>query len=97
MNRGFRLGQVVSGGMLALAHGTNDAQKTMGVITLALIANGTLSEDAEVPFWVVVSAATRDRPRHLHGRLADHPHDGHADHQDGRRLRGSRRRAPAPP
>jgi PiT family inorganic phosphate transporter len=44
--------------MLALAHGTNDAQKTMGVITLALIANGTLSENASVPFWVVISAAT---------------------------------------
>ncbi|CAN5460832.1 inorganic phosphate transporter [soil metagenome] len=58
VTRGFRLGQVVSGGMLALAHGTNDAQKTMGVITLALIANGSLSEDAGVPFWVVVSAAT---------------------------------------
>ena len=54
---GFRFGQVISGGMLALAHGTNDAQKTMGVITLALIANGTLASDAEVPFWVVVSAA----------------------------------------
>ena len=54
---GFRFGQVISGGMLALAHGTNDAQKTMGVITLALIANGTLAEDAEVPFWVVISAA----------------------------------------
>jgi PiT family inorganic phosphate transporter len=58
VNRGYRLGQIVSGGLLALAHGTNDAQKTMGVITLALIANGTLSSDAEVPFWVVVSAAT---------------------------------------
>jgi inorganic phosphate transporter, PiT family len=58
VNRGFRLGQVVSGGMLALAHGTNDAQKTMGVITLALIANGTLASDADVPFWVVVSAAS---------------------------------------
>jgi inorganic phosphate transporter, PiT family len=58
VNRGFRFGQVISGGMLALAHGTNDAQKTMGVITLALIANGTLSSDASVPFWVVVSAAT---------------------------------------
>jgi PiT family inorganic phosphate transporter len=56
--RGFRLGQVASGGLLALAHGTNDAQKTMGVITLALIANGTLAEGAGVPFWVVVSAAT---------------------------------------
>jgi inorganic phosphate transporter, PiT family len=58
VNRGFRLGQVVSGGMLALAHGTNDAQKTMGVITLALIANGSLSESSDVPFWVVISAAT---------------------------------------
>jgi inorganic phosphate transporter, PiT family len=57
--RGFRAGQVVSGGLLALAHGTNDAQKTMGVITLALVANGTLSgDDFHVPTWVVVSAAT---------------------------------------
>jgi inorganic phosphate transporter, PiT family len=56
---GFRLGQVISGGMLALAHGTNDAQKTMGVITLALVANGTIAQnDFHVPEWVVVSAAT---------------------------------------
>ena len=59
VNRGFRLGQVLSGGLLALAHGTNDAQKTMGVITLALIANGNISEsNFHVPTWVVVSAAT---------------------------------------
>jgi PiT family inorganic phosphate transporter len=58
VNRGFRIGQVVTGGMLALAHGTNDAQKTMGVITLALIANGSIGADADVPTWVVVSAAT---------------------------------------
>jgi inorganic phosphate transporter, PiT family len=57
VTRGFRLGQTVSGGLLAIAHGTNDAQKTMGVITLALIANGTLSEGDGVPFWVVLSAA----------------------------------------
>jgi inorganic phosphate transporter, PiT family len=56
---GFRFGQVISGGMLALAHGTNDAQKTMGVITLALVANGTLSGDEfHVPDWVVISAAS---------------------------------------
>jgi inorganic phosphate transporter, PiT family len=56
---GFRFGQVLSGGMLALAHGTNDAQKTMGVITLALVANGTIAQDDfHVPGWVVVSAAT---------------------------------------
>ncbi|MFN8161082.1 MAG: inorganic phosphate transporter [Solirubrobacterales bacterium] len=58
VTRGFRMGQVVSGGLLSLAHGTNDAQKTMGVITLALIANGSLPENAGVPTWVVVSAAT---------------------------------------
>jgi PiT family inorganic phosphate transporter len=57
--RGFRIGQIMSGGMLALAHGTNDAQKTMGVITLALVANGTLSADNfEVPTWVIVSSAS---------------------------------------
>jgi PiT family inorganic phosphate transporter len=56
--RGFRLGQYVSSSLFALAHGTNDAQKTMGVITLALVANGNLSaEDFEVPTWVVLSSA----------------------------------------
>ena len=59
VNGGFRLGQVISGGLLALAHGTNDAQKTMGVITLALVANGTISEaEFHVPDWVVVTSAT---------------------------------------
>src|SRR3954447_2636187 len=56
---GFRAGQVLSGGLLALAHGTNDAQKTMGVITLALVANGTIAQsDFHVPDWVVISSAT---------------------------------------
>jgi PiT family inorganic phosphate transporter len=58
VNRSFRLGQVASGGVLALAHGTNDAQKTMGIITLALVANGNISPDNfEVPLWVVISSA----------------------------------------
>jgi inorganic phosphate transporter, PiT family len=57
VTRGFKYGQIVSGGLLALAHGTNDAQKTMGVITLALIANGSLGADADPPLWVIVSAA----------------------------------------
>jgi PiT family inorganic phosphate transporter len=43
--------------MVSLAHGTNDAQKTMGVITLALIANGTLASGASAPFWVILSCA----------------------------------------
>jgi len=58
VTRGFRYGQIISGGLLALAHGTNDAQKTMGVITLALIANGTLGAEADPPLWVIVSSAT---------------------------------------
>src|SRR3954447_6822969 len=53
--RGYRLGQILSGGLLSLAHGTNDAQKTMGIITLALIANGNLASDATTPTWVIVS------------------------------------------
>ncbi len=59
VNRGFRLGQILSGSMLALAHGTNDAQKTMGVITLALVAHGSINaHDVHVPTWVVVASAS---------------------------------------
>jgi PiT family inorganic phosphate transporter len=57
VSRGYRYGQIVSGGLLALAHGTNDAQKTMGIITLALIANGSLGADADPPTWVIASSA----------------------------------------
>ena len=54
--RGFKRGQTVSSSMLALAHGTNDAQKTMGVITLTLITSGLLAPGSAPPFWVVLSA-----------------------------------------
>ena len=54
---GFRLGQIGSASMVSLAHGSNDAQKTMGVITLALIANGTLNAGADAPTWVIISCA----------------------------------------
>ena len=54
---GFRIGQVGSACVVSLAHGTNDAQKTMGVITLALIANGTLAQGSNAPTWVIVSCA----------------------------------------
>jgi PiT family inorganic phosphate transporter len=57
VKRGFRYGQVASASLVSLAHGTNDAQKTMGIITLALIAHGSLNGDAGVPTWVIVSAA----------------------------------------
>jgi len=56
-SHGFRIGQIGSACMVSLAHGTNDAQKTMGVITLALIANGTLHAKANAPFWVILSCA----------------------------------------
>jgi inorganic phosphate transporter, PiT family len=59
VGRGFRLGQIASSGVLALSHGTNDAQKTMGIITLALIANGNIpAAGFHVPDWVVVTAAS---------------------------------------
>jgi PiT family inorganic phosphate transporter len=54
--RGFKLGQVVSASLVSLAHGTNDAQKTMGVITLALITAGHLPAGSAPPTWVIVSA-----------------------------------------
>jgi PiT family inorganic phosphate transporter len=57
VSRGYRYGQAISGGLLALAHGTNDAQKTMGVITLALIAHGSLGAGADPPLWVIASSA----------------------------------------
>ncbi|MET8450887.1 inorganic phosphate transporter [Streptomyces sp. NPDC005209] len=53
---GFRRGQIGSASLVALAHGTNDAQKTMGVITLALISAGLLPHNAGPPWWVVLSA-----------------------------------------
>jgi PiT family inorganic phosphate transporter len=58
--REFRWAQVASSSMVALAHGTNDAQKTMGVISLALIANGSIKGGAgfDVPTWVVVCCAS---------------------------------------
>jgi inorganic phosphate transporter, PiT family len=56
-SHGFRIGQIGSACMVSLAHGTNDAQKTMGVITLALIANGTLAAKSNAPFWVILSCA----------------------------------------
>jgi PiT family inorganic phosphate transporter len=53
---GYKAGQVVSAALVSLAHGTNDAQKTMGIITLALIASGSLAAGSGPPFWVIISA-----------------------------------------
>jgi inorganic phosphate transporter, PiT family len=54
-HRGFRLGQLASGTWVAFTHGANDAQKTMGVIALALYTNGSIS-GFYVPTWVKVTA-----------------------------------------
>ncbi|MDQ3578717.1 MAG: inorganic phosphate transporter, partial [Actinomycetota bacterium] len=52
----FRIGQIASASLLSLAHGTNDAQKTMGIITLTLITAGQLPDGAGPPTWVIISA-----------------------------------------
>ena len=58
VNRVFRRLQLVSGGFVAFTHGTNDAQKTMGIITLALVASGHVNADNfHVPLWVILCAA----------------------------------------
>ncbi|GAA2170499.1 inorganic phosphate transporter [Agrococcus versicolor] len=54
---GFRWGQIGAASLMSLAHGTNDAQKTMGVIFLALVAHGSLDPDADMPLWIRIVCA----------------------------------------
>jgi PiT family inorganic phosphate transporter len=56
-DRGFRIGQIGTASLVSLAHGTNDAQKTMGVITLALIGYGSWHSTSSIPLWVKVACA----------------------------------------
>jgi len=56
-DRMFRWGQIGSASLVSLAHGTNDAQKSMGIILLALLASGAVPEGSSVPFWVILSCA----------------------------------------
>ncbi|MEU9571358.1 inorganic phosphate transporter [Streptomyces massasporeus] len=56
VTKGFRVGQIASASLVSLAHGTNDAQKTMGIITLTLISAGALGHHAGPPLWVIASA-----------------------------------------
>jgi PiT family inorganic phosphate transporter len=59
VNRVFRRAQIVSGGFVSFTHGANDAQKTMGIIALALIASGHLqAEPFTVPTWVIFASGT---------------------------------------
>jgi phosphate/sulfate permease len=57
VNRGFRFAQIGSSAAMAYGHGLQDAQKTMGVIALALVVSGHLGPDDGIPLWVVISAA----------------------------------------
>ncbi|UKF24218.1 inorganic phosphate transporter [Clavibacter sp. A6099] len=54
---GFRYGQIFTSSLVALAHGTNDAQKTMGIITLTLIAGGFQAAGSGPEFWVIAVCA----------------------------------------
>jgi PiT family inorganic phosphate transporter len=56
-NRGFRWGQILSAGAMAFGHGTQDAQKTMGVIALTLAISGHLDNPANIPLWVILASA----------------------------------------
>ena len=56
--RGFKSGQVVSASLVSLAHGTNDAQKTMGIITLTLISAGQLGSGSGPPAWVILASGS---------------------------------------
>jgi PiT family inorganic phosphate transporter len=55
-NRGFRLAQILSAAYVSFSHGTNDAQKTMGVIALTLVSGGAISH-FYVPLWVIIAAS----------------------------------------
>jgi PiT family inorganic phosphate transporter len=57
-NRGFKIAQTISAGAMALGHGLQDAQKTMGVIFLALLTGGYVTESQGLPLWVILAAAT---------------------------------------
>lgn len=57
VNKGFRTMQIFTAALQSFTHGTNDAQKAMGIITFALVTSGKLQE-MEVPLWVKISAAT---------------------------------------
>jgi inorganic phosphate transporter, PiT family len=58
INRGFRGAQTVSAAAMALGHGLQDAQKTMGVIFLALVTFGAVDAEDPIPVWVIIAAAT---------------------------------------
>ena len=101
VDRWFRRLQLVSAGAYSLGHGGNDAQKTIGIIWMLLIATGyTAAGDAAPPTWTIVSLLHGDCRRHHVRRLAHRQDHGPEDHQaqaGGRFLRRNRRRHHAVP
>ena len=92
VNRGFRLSQTVSAAMLSLGHGLQDAQKTMGVIVLALIAGGYGPGDGRARDPALGDPRGRDGhlARHVLRRHAHHAHDGPPHHRARPARAGSR-------
>ena len=98
VDRLFRRLQLVSAAVYSLGHGTNDAQKTMGIIAGLLFATGHLGPEFRVPVVGDPVRACGDRAGDAGRRLADRQDDGHGDHPaapGGRLLRGDRRVAAA--
>lgn len=91
----FRIGQIASASLVSLAHGTNGAQKTMGVITLTLISAGALGHHAGPPLWGIASAGLaiglEHRPRRHRRRPGGRfgrPDRGHGNARRSRWRRG---------
>ena len=80
VDRTFRRLQFVSASLYSLGHGGNDAQKTMGIITVLLYSQGYLGGEFHVPFWVMLSCYGTMGARHADRRLAHRAHDGIAHH-----------------
>ncbi len=55
VDKQFRRLQLVSAALYSLSHGSNDAQKTIGIITIVLFTNGVLGATFYIPFWVIIS------------------------------------------
>ncbi len=78
---GLRGLHLLSSAAYSLSHGLNDAQKTMGIITVLLFSTGHLTGEFHVPHWVAIACYIAIALGTLSGRLADHRDDGLADHQ----------------
>jgi inorganic phosphate transporter, PiT family len=89
VSRSFKTAQALSASLVSLAHGTNDAQKTMGVITLTLISSGTLAAGSGPPVWVILSAGTAIAASTYFGGWPEHPGHGARRSPRSRRRRAS--------